>query len=176
MIDLQDLRAQPQRYQTAARLKRIDVDIDRLTNLDAQHRQLLTKRQQLAAEKNQIGKQIGQLAGQIKKASGSDQPALQEKMRQLQQRPAELKDQEQQLDAQIILIEPQLRDLLLHVPQPADDEVPVGQDETQNVQVNHWGQPRRFSFGPKDHIELGTSLGMIDIPRGVNCRVREVTY
>ena len=64
MIDLKDLRSHPDKYQAAARDKRLDVDVDLLVELDRQHRELLTEQQQLAAEKNRIGKQIGQLAGQ----------------------------------------------------------------------------------------------------------------
>ena len=167
MIDLQDLRSHPQRYRVAASRKRIDVDIDRLLDLDVQHRQLLTQRQQLAAQKNQIGKEIGKLAGQIKKAPPEAKPQLQEAMKQLQERPALLKEEEQAMDRQIAQIEPDLHELLMRAPQPADEDVPVGEDDSDNVEIYRWGQPRKFSFEPKDHITLGTSLGMIDIERGV---------
>src|SRR5690348_16580699 len=95
MIDLKDLRENPDRYRRAAQLKRIDVDIDRLLDLDARRRQLDAERQKLTAEKNASGKQIGQLAGQIKKAPPDQRAALEAQMKQLQARPTELKQQEQ---------------------------------------------------------------------------------
>ena len=90
MIDLKDLRENPDKYKTAATQKRISVDIVRLLQLDAQRRALDSKRQALTAEKNQIGKQIGQLAGRVKKATGDEQAKLQAEMKQLQERPTAL--------------------------------------------------------------------------------------
>jgi seryl-tRNA synthetase len=57
--------------------------------------------------------------------------------------------------------------LMLTVPQPADEGVPVGRDESENVELRRVGEVRRFSFEPKDHVALGASLGIIDIDRGV---------
>ena len=167
MIDVKDLRENPDRYRDAARLKRIDVDIDRLLELDSEYRALDQQRQQITAEKNQISKQIGQLAGRLKKASASEQAALQEQMKKLQARPAELKQQEQALEPQVAELAPQIEELLLRVPQPPDEGVPVGKDDTENVQVRAWGTVPQFSFPVKDHATLGAELGMIDIDRGV---------
>ncbi|MCX5658326.1 MAG: serine--tRNA ligase [Planctomycetota bacterium] len=167
MIDLKDLREHPDRYRLAAERKRIAVDIDALLDLDAKHRSLMTQQQSLTAEKNQIGKQIGQLAGQIKKAPDAQKAALQEQMKQLQQRPVELKHQEQALEHQIAALEPGIRDLLLRAAQPADEEVPVGPDDTGNVEIRKWGTVRAFDFAPKDHVTLGHELGLLDVERGV---------
>ena len=57
-------------------------------------------------------------------------------------------------------------ELMLTVPQPAAPEVPVGEDETANVELRRWGEPPSFDFKPKDHIELGAQLGIIDVERG----------
>ena len=97
MIDLKDLRENPDRYRTAAKQKRIDVDIDRLLSLESQRRALDAKRQQLTAAKNAIGKQIGQLAGKLKNAPSDQKAALQEEMKKLQARPTELKTAQQEL-------------------------------------------------------------------------------
>ncbi|HYO07691.1 MAG TPA: serine--tRNA ligase [Tepidisphaeraceae bacterium] len=167
MIDLKDLRENPDRYRTAAQQKRIGVDIDRLLQLENDRRALDGKRQQLTAEKNAIGKQIGQLAGRLKKATGEEQASLQEEMKQLQARPTELKSAEQELDAQVARLEPEIRDLLLRVPQIPDPEVPVGRDDSENVEVRKWGSIRQFEFTPKDHITLGQELGIVDFERGV---------
>jgi seryl-tRNA synthetase len=167
MIDLKDLRDNPERYKRAAQLKRIDVNIDRLLELDSKRRSLDNQRQQLTAEKNAIGKEIGQLAGKLKKAAPSEQAALQDHMKRLQARPTELKQQEQALDAQVAEIDPEMMDLLLRCAQPPDDDVPIGKDDTENVEIKKWGEIPKFDFEPKDHVHLGTNLGIIDIDRGV---------
>ena len=71
------------------------------------------------------------------------------------------------LDEQVKELQPELDSLLLLVPQPADADVPVGKDDTENVELYKWGQIRQFDFEPKDHIQLGTELDIIDIARGV---------
>ena len=176
MIDLKDLRENPDRYRQGAARKRIDVDIDGLLDLDEQHRQLVTRQQQLTAEKNQIGKQIGQLAGRLKKAADDERGELQQQMKTLQQRPTQLKEQEQSLSQQLAEIEPKLRSLLLRVPQPPDDDVPVGQSADDNVELRRWNPSwfdagRSFEqnkgFSPRSHIELGQKLGLFDFERGV---------
>ena len=167
MIDLKDLRDNPEKYRTAAKQKRIDVDIDRLLQLEGERRSLDAKRQQLTAEKNQIGKQIGQLAGKLKKAPPAEQQALQDEMKKLQARPTELKSAEQELDAQVAALDPQIDAILLRVPQIPDPEVPVGKDDSENVETKRWGEVRKFDFEHRDHVTLGTKLGIIDIERGV---------
>ncbi len=57
--------------------------------------------------------------------------------------------------------------LLLQVPQPPDSDVPVGKDAGDNVVAYKWGEPRKFEFKPKSHIELGEKLGLLDFARGV---------
>jgi len=167
MVDIKDLRENPDKYRSAATAKRISVDIDQLVQLDSQSRQIDVRRQQLTAEKNQISKQIGQVAGQLKKASGEQQAEFQAKMKALQARPAELKVEEQKLQEQFDALQPQIEEILLRVPQPPDAEVPQGKDDTENVEVRRWGNVRTFDFPIKDHSVLGQELGMIDVERGV---------
>ena len=167
MVDLKDLRENPDKYRKGARAKRIDVDIDALVEMENQRRSLDAKRQQLTSEKNAIGKQIGQLAGRVKQAKGDEQAKLQDEMKKLQQRPTELKKEEQDLEEQIAELAPKIADLLLRVPLPADEDVPVGKDASENVLVRKEGTPREFDFKPKSHDELGKSLGLIDVERGV---------
>jgi seryl-tRNA synthetase len=143
------------------------VDIDKLLELDAKRKGLDASRQQITAEKNSIGKQIGQLAGKLKKAAPAEQAALQGEMQKLQARPTELKQQEQALDAQVAELDPQINELLLRCAQPPDDDVPVGKDDTENVEIKKWGTIRQFDFTPKDHMTLGSELNLIDSDRGV---------
>src|SRR5262249_10929972 len=143
------------------------ADIDRLLKLDSENRALVTQQQTLTAEKNQISKQIGPLAGKLKKAPDAEKAALQAQMKQLQDRPPTIKVQERALEQQIAALQPQTDELLLRVPQPADDEVPLGRDDSGNVERKKWGEVRKFDFAPKDHVALGQDLGIIDVERGV---------
>lgn len=167
MIDLKDLRENPERYKWAAQLKRIDVDIDRLLALDVQKRSLEAERQKITAEKSASGKEIGQLQGKLKKASPDEQAAIREQIEKLKARPAELKPRETVLETEVAQLEPQIMELLLRCAQPPDDDVPVGKDDTENVEVKRVGTVRQFEFEPKDHITLGSELGLIDTDRGV---------
>src|SRR5688500_3814571 len=162
MIDLKDLRENPEKYRDAARKKRIDVDIERLLALESERRQLDAQRQQLTAEKNAIGKQIGQIAGKIKSATGDEKARLEAERMKLQARPTELKAVATALDARVSALEPRINELLWRVPQPPDPDVPVGRDDSENVETKKWGTVRKFEFEPRSHIELGEKLGLVD--------------
>jgi len=177
MIDLKDLRSNPDKYRKGLADKGYPPDLaDQLLAVDAQLRPLITKREQLAAEKNQIGKQIGQLAGQLKKAGDVEKTKLQAQMKQLKTRPDEIKAQESALTGQTSELESQRDGLWLRIPQPADPDVPVGTHADNNVQLSTW-HPDGFDpaksfaqnkgFAPKTHIELGKALGLFDFERGV---------
>ncbi len=176
MIDLKDLRENPDKYRRGAAAKQMGVDIDTLLALDADLRAALAEREQLAAEKNKIGKQIGQLAGQLKKASADDRPALQDQMKQLQQRPNEIKAAEAKLDQTIRDLEPRRDALWLQLPQPPDPDVPVGRSADDNVEIRRWNPPHfdtaktfeaNRGFKARSHIELGQMHRLFDFERGV---------
>jgi seryl-tRNA synthetase len=182
MIDLKDLRANPDKYRRGAANKNSPVDFERLLDLDAQLREALTRQQELAAEKNAISKEIGQTAGRLKKAEGDNRAALLQRMDQLKARPEQIKEEEAALAQRVAELEPQRDELWLHVPQPADDDVPVGQSAADNVELRRWSPDpaslehaldpaRPFAeqrgFEPKGHTELIESLGLVDFQRGV---------
>ena len=176
MIDLKDLRQNPEKYKQGAASKGSDVDIDTLLNLDESLRGVMSRQQDLVAEKNRIGKSIGQLAGKLKKAEGDEKAALQAEMKQAQARPNEIKQEEAKLDEEIEALEAQRDALWLLVPQPADPDVPVGESADENVELRTW-HPDWFNpaksfaenkgFEPKTHIELVESLGLASFERGV---------
>ena len=181
MIDLKDLRAQPEKYRRGAADKQSPVDIDRLLELDEQLRAALTRQQQLVAEKNAIGKEIGQVAGRLKKADDDQRAALQQRMAELRDRPQQIKDLEQDLSRQVEQLQAQRDDLWLHVPQPADPDVPVGRSAADNVELRRWSppadQPSAFDprqpfaqqrgFTARSHVDLIASLNLVDFDRGV---------
>jgi len=153
MIDIKAIRENPQLYKDGAKAKRFDVDIDRLLAVDAALLESKKKLQDIATEKNRLGKEIPKLSADDKKA------ALETLSR--------LKKQEAALNEQVKQLAPEFESLMGQVPQPPAPEVPFGLDDTQNVEMRKWGTIRQFDFTPKDHIQLGTALDIIDVERGV---------
>lgn len=180
MIDLKDLRDNPGRYREGCEKKQIPVDIDRVLELDARRRALLSEQESLRAEQNRLAKEtgpkIGQLMGRLKKAEGDEKAALEAEVEAIKAVPAQLKEQIQNLDEQIAAITPRLETLLLSIPLPPDPDVPVGQSADENVEIRRW-VPEGWDWGksfeanrgfsPRTHMELCDSLHLVDFPRGV---------
>ncbi len=153
MIDVKDIRENPERFKAACEAKKFNVDIDQLIRVDTELRAVKQQLQDISTDKNRIGKSIPTLPPDEKQAA----------LAQLSQ----LKEQEAKCDGAVKDLQPQLDELMQQVPQPADDDVPLGADDTENVEIRREGQVRQFDFEPKDHVQLGLALGMIDIERGV---------
>lgn len=180
MIDLKALRENPDRFKLGAQRKGVSVDIDRVIELDQQIRSLTTERETLKAEQNRLAKEsgpkIGQLMSQMKSASGDEKAAIESEVNELRSKPARLKEQVSVFEDQLAGLEPELRDLLLLIPLPPDDDVPVGESADDNVEISTWA-PDEYDlsksfeenrgFAPKTHIELIESLGLVDFERGV---------
>ncbi len=154
MIDIKHLRENPDLYRTACRVKNARVDMEELLRLDEQARAAKTRLQDIATEKNQAGKAIAQVKDPAERQKTIDQMSR-------------LKEQEKQLTEQLAVLEPQIQDMLLRMPQPAHPQSPVGPDASGNMEVRRIGEVRTFDFEPKDHIQLGKALGIIDVERGV---------
>ncbi|MBE0536563.1 MAG: serine--tRNA ligase [Phycisphaerae bacterium] len=153
MIDIKDIRENPQRYKAGAKAKRIDVDIDRLLEIDGRLLSCRQRLQDIATEKNSVGKSIPKLA------DGDKQAAI--------ARLSTLKEEEGQFNEEAKALQPEFEALMSQTPQPPADEVPLGEDDTQNVELRRWGVVREFDFEWKDHLELGAALDIIDVERGV---------
>lgn len=158
MIDIKTIRENPQQFKDACKAKNFNVDIDRLLELDAKLREAKTRLQDIITEKNTLGKSIPKLTGEEKKS------AL-DKLTQL-------KKDEVDIHKTILKPDPDgditsFHKLMHQVPQPPDADVPLGRDDTENVEIAKWGEIRKFDFEPKDHIQLGLSLDIIDVERAV---------
>jgi seryl-tRNA synthetase len=129
------------------------LDVERFRALEGERKTIQTRTEELQARRNAASKQIGQL-----KARGEDTAAV---MAQVAGLGDELKASADRLDA----IQAELHAMLMSVPNLPHESVPVGADETANVEVRRVGTPRAFDFTPKDHIELGAPLG-IDFDTG----------
>jgi len=180
MIDLKALRENPERYRDGAAKKQMPVDIDRLLELDGRRRAALGEQESLRAEQNRLAKEtgpkIGQLMGRLKKAEGDEKAALEAEIEQVKAGPAQLKQRIQALDEMIASISPELDALLLTVPLPPDDDVPLGESADDNVEIRRWAPDNwdfdkpfeaNRGFKPRTHIELCDRLGLVDFPRGV---------
>ncbi len=153
MIDIKLIRENPEKFKAASRVKKIPADIDKLLEIDHQLSQARKNLQDITTEKNRIGKSI------LKMATDEKQTALGQLL--------QLKQKEADLEEKIKNLEPQFDQIMQQVAQPADDDVPFGEDDTQNVELKKVGQVRKFDFEPKDHVQLGVDLDIIDIERGV---------
>ncbi|MCA0393109.1 MAG: serine--tRNA ligase [Proteobacteria bacterium] len=138
---------------TAARLRDLrgfDLPVERLESLEAERKQIQVRTQELQNLRNTRSKAIGQA-----KAKGEDVAPLMAEVAGLGD---ELKASEARLDA----IRGELDAVALGVPNLPDPSVPVGADESQNVEQHRWGTPRAFDFEVKDHVELGARHGWLD--------------
>ncbi|MGJ4730255.1 serine--tRNA ligase [Luteimonas sp. SDU101] len=139
--------------ETAARLRDtrgFELPVDRLQALEAERKQIQVRTQELQNLRNTRSKAIGQA-----KARGEDVAPLLAEVAGLGD---ELKASEARLDA----IRGELEAVALGLPNLPDPSVPVGADETQNVEQHRWGTPRAFDFEAKDHVELGARHGWLD--------------
>ncbi len=153
MIDIKQLRDHPERYVQAAQDKRIPADVPKLLEIDAELKDVKARLQEIATEKNRIGKSVPKLSGAEKDVALAELSRLKQQEEDDQNRTKEL--------------QPQFDALMLQVPQPPDADVPVGKDDTENVELRREGEVPQFDFDLKDHVELGMALNMIDIERGV---------
>ena len=153
MIDMKLIRTDPDLFIRAAQAKRITVDIPALVAIDKKILEAQQELQVIRTDQNKAGKDIAQLKGEDKAKAIAQM--------------ASLKARAKELDAVIDQLQPQFDELMLLVPQPADPDVPEGKDDTENVELRRMGEVRKFDFEPKDHMELGTALDIIDVERGV---------
>jgi seryl-tRNA synthetase len=153
MIDIKQIRENPQGFKEGGRAKGFAVDIDRLLEVDSALKAAKNQLQEISASKNRIGKSIPNLSGGEKDAA----------LAQL----SELKRQETNFNEDVKKLQLEFDELMMQVAQPADDDVPLGKDDTQNVEIRKEGQIRQFDFEPKDHVQLGRDLDIVDIERGV---------
>lgn len=153
MIDLAELRANPEMYETACKRKRIKLDIQAFLKLDEERRELVTSTEGLRAQLNTLNKEIPKLQGADKEKRLAELKGISEKSKELTQR---LKDLETEWTRQQLLI-----------PSIPLDSVPDGKDDTENVEIRTVGKIPTFNFSPKSHIDLGLALDLIDVERGV---------
>ena len=152
MLDIRLIREDPDRVKRAMKTRNKDMDavVDEIIEIDRKRRELSGKRDALKAEQNAASKQIPQ----IKKAGG-DISEIMQKMNKVKEA---IKADEDELNA----LEQKQRQLLLEIPNVPSDTTPIGKDDSENVEIRRWGEPRTFDFDAKAHWDIGADLGILD--------------
>ncbi|MEZ4548407.1 MAG: serine--tRNA ligase [Thermodesulfobacteriota bacterium] len=130
-------------------------DADRFGELASGRRQIIKEVEDLEFKRNTGSKKFGELK---RKGEHDEAEKLQAELK-------DLSDKIKSLDSERTRIEGEFREFLLGVPNLPDDSVPIGKDASGNVEVRKWGEPRNFGFTPKDHVEIGKALDIIDLDR-----------
>lgn len=148
MLDIQALRTDLEGVHIRLALRAYTLDTARFEALDAARKARQTEMQDIQAKRNASSKQIG-----ILKSKGEDTTAIMAEV-------ADLGAQLSAAEAAYHAVQDELDGWLLTIPNLPHESVPAGRDETENVEVRRVGTPRTFDFAPKDHIDVGTPLGL----------------
>ena len=155
MLDIKYIKEQPEEViaRLAKKGKDAREDIEAILALDARRREMIAETEAIKAEQNKTNKLVPQY-----KKEGKDVAALFAEMKALSAKTKEI-------DEQLKIVETQCTDILLGLPNlPDDDLLPGGKENNQPLR--YWGEPRKFDFEPKHHVDLCTDLGLIDYDRG----------
>jgi seryl-tRNA synthetase len=151
MLSIKFIRENVERVKSSIQAKQIDVDLDQLLELDARRRKLTSDINQLREQRNKLSMSIPTLQGQEKQSAITESKQVGEKLKAY--------------DEESNQVQADFDRLMLLVPNVTAPEVPFGTSEDDNKEVSRWGQPTEFDFKPKDHIELATSLGLVNFDR-----------
>ena len=153
MIDLKLVQKQPEVLAKALADRHSELDVNEFLGLDARRRALLAEVEALKSQRNTASGQVAAL-----KREGKDAGSLLAEL-------GGLSDRIKELDGQTAQAKADVEAWLMRVPNIPDASVPVGRDETENVEVTRWGTPRRFDFPVREHGDLGVALGGLDFER-----------
>lgn len=154
MHDLREIRENPEKFKTGL-IRRCEDStvIDKVLHLDEERRKLILEVETLKSKRNSESQQVGLL-----KKKGEDASEIIVAMKRLG-------DEIKELDEKQGLIETQIEELLLGIPNVPHPSIPDGKDDKENVTVNLWGEPTKFTFDPKPHWDIGTDLDILDFDR-----------
>lgn len=142
MLDINFIKENQEKVKKGVKDKGYDSKlVDRVLTVDETRRDLIGKTETLRAERNKLGKE------DIAKGK-------------------KIKEELKKIEPELKKVEEELKELLYQIPNLPAKDVPLGKDESENVEVKKWGEPKKFTFSPKAHFELGESLDVIDTQRG----------
>lgn len=148
MLDIQLLRKDIEGVATRLAARGYTLDVAAFSALEAERRAIQTRTEELQSRRNTLSKQIGAMKGR-----GEDTSAVMAEV-------GTLGDAMKTSAAALDGVQARVQRLLLEMPNLPHESVPVGRDETDNVEVRRWGTPRQFDFEVKDHVDVGTPLGL----------------
>ena len=148
MIDPQLLRKDIAAIATRLATRKFKLDIEKFNTLESERKSLQTRTEELQAKRNQLAKAIG-----MKKGKGEDAAAEMAEATQINL------DMESGA-ARLSILQAEIADFLMGIPNLPDESVPVGKDENDNQEVKRWGVIPEFAFPVKDHVDLGAPLGL----------------
>ena len=157
MLDLNYVRENLDAVKTALQNRNFPTEkLEKFAELDAQRREIIRKTDEINKQRNIISKNIGALI-----RAGKHEEAKREKkaITTLEENTPLIEEGVRKR------FEDAMRDLLSHLPNIPAADVPIGADEAANVEVRTWGEPREFDFEPKDHVDLGEALDILDLER-----------
>ena len=152
MLDIKLIRENPDKVKAAMKTRNKDMDavVDEILAIDKQVRDLTQKADALKAEQNAASKQIPQ----IKKEGGD--------ISEIMARMNAIKEEVKVLDADKAELAAKQKTMMYEFPNVPSDTTPVGKDDSENVEVRRWGEPRNFDFEAKAHWDIGADLGILD--------------
>ena len=159
MLDVHFVRENFDLVRTKLATRNFDVALlDPFAELDTERRGLVRERDELNATTNRVSKEIGNL---MREGKRDEAEAMKAQSKQASERSKEI-------ESRLSVIEAELHSILTRVPNLPHESVPVGKGETENLKIRSWGKARDFAaegFDPKDHVDLATALGILDLER-----------
>ncbi|MBE6899878.1 MAG: serine--tRNA ligase [Ruminococcaceae bacterium] len=155
MLDIRFVRENAELVKEACRrrFKPMDEAVDELVAIDAERRKLNAKTDDLKAQQNRASKQIP-----VMKKNGEDTTALMAEMKLIA-------EESKKCGEELAKLEDRQLELILKIPNIPNEAVPYGKDDTENVELRRWGEPRKFDFEPKAHWDIGQDLNILDPER-----------
>jgi seryl-tRNA synthetase len=146
MLDIKLIRENPEKIQKAAKDKNVDIDVSHILEIDKKYKELLILVQKLREERNLLTKD---LKGKPTPEQISKGKVLKEKL--------------EKEDNNLTAVGEELKSYLMKIPNPAKPDVKIGKNDTENKVLRKVGAPTKFNFQPKDHLEIGEALDIIDV-------------
>lgn len=152
MLDIKLIRENPDLVKKAMKTRNKDMDalVDEILEIDARRRELSAKRDQLKARQNAAGKMIPAL-----KKEGKDVSELMAEMNAV-------KDAIKSDDDELTALENKQKSIMYEFPNVPSESTPLGKDDSENVEIRRWGEPRKFDFEALAHWDIGANLGILD--------------
>ncbi len=152
MLDIKVIRENPEKVKKAMKTRNKDMDnlVDKVLAIDIERRELMTKTDAFKQEQNEASKKIPQ----IKKEGGD--------ISEIMKRMNEIKESIKANDAVLSELEEKQKKIMYEFPNIPSETTPIGKDDTENVEIRKWGEPRTFDFEAKAHWDIGANLGILD--------------